>query len=97
MYVCEQLRRLRCDLNLSQERFGKRLGISGKSVSAYETGRCIPTIRVLRQIANEFNVNFTEMSNDNRIHLNKRFEELENSFLQLKGTLSRIFSSEKLL
>jgi len=43
MHVCDQLRQLRCNLNLSQERFGRRLGISGKSVSAYETGRCVPT------------------------------------------------------
>ena len=97
MRVCEQLRRLRCNLNLSQERFGRRLGISGKSVSAYETGRCVPTVRVLKQIADEFNVNFTEMSNDNRIHLNKRLEEMEISLLQLKSSLSQILSTEELI
>lgn len=97
MRVCEQLRRLRCNLNLSQERFGRRLGISGKSVSAYETGRCVPTVRVLKQIADEFNVNFTEMSNDNRIHLSKRLEEMEISLLQLKSSLSQILSTEELI
>ena len=95
MHVCEQLRHLRCNLNLSQERFGRRLGISGKSVSAYETGRCVPTVRVLKQIADEFNVNFTEMSNDNRIHLNKRLEEMEISLLQLKSSLSQILSTDE--
>ncbi|MFA5776518.1 MAG: helix-turn-helix transcriptional regulator [Patescibacteria group bacterium] len=92
MHVCVQLRQLRCNLNLSQERFGRRLGISGKSVSAYETGRCVPTVRVLKHIADEFNVNFTEMSSENRIYLNKRIEELENSFTQLKSVLSEMLS-----
>lgn len=92
MHVCDQLRRLRCELNLSQERFGRRLGISGKSVSAYETGRCVPTVRVLKHIADEFNIDFTEMSSDNRIYLNKRIEEMENSFEQLKTILSQILS-----
>jgi len=92
MHVCEQLKRLRCDLNLSQERFGRRVGISGKSISAYETGRCIPTVRVLKHVSNEYNVNFTEMSNDNRIHLNKRIEDLEKSITQLKRVLSEMLS-----
>lgn len=92
MHVCEQLRKLRCELNLSQERFGRRLGISGKSVSAYETGRCVPTVRVLKHIADEFNIDFTEMSSDNRIYLNKRVEEMENSLMQLKTILSQILS-----
>ena len=92
MHVCEQLRKLRCTLNLSQDRFGRRLGISGKSVSAYETGRCVNTVRVLKHIADEFNIDFTEMSSDNRIHLNKRLEELENSLMQLRAILSEILS-----
>lgn len=97
MHVCEQLRKLRCGLNLSQDRFGKRLGISGKSVSAYETGRCVPTVRVLRHVADEFNVSFTEMSTDGRKHLRDRLDDLENSFDALRKILDSIISSEKLL
>jgi transcriptional regulator with XRE-family HTH domain len=97
MQVCEQLRKLRNSLNLSQDRFGKRLGISGKSVSAYETGRSIPTVRVLRHIANEYNVSFTEMSTDGRNTLRERINALEESFTQLREVLNSIISSERLL
>ena len=97
MHVCDQLKKLRCNLNLSQERFGKRLGISGKSVSAYETGRCIPTVRVLKHIANEYNVSFTEMSNDNRISLSNKVKELEECFTQLQNEISQFISTEKVL
>ena len=96
MHVCEQVKNLRCSLNLSQERFGKRLGISGKSVSAYETGRCVPTVRVLKHIANEFNVNFTEMSSDNRKYLNDRIKNLETSFIELRGALLQLISMEQI-
>ena len=92
MHVCDQLRQLRCNLNLSQERFGRRLGISGKSVSAYETGRCVPTVRVLKQVSDKYNVNFTEMSSDSKVHLSKRVEDVENSFKELKDTLAQILS-----
>lgn len=97
MHVCNQLKRLRCGLNLSQERFGRRLGISGKSVSAYETGRCVPTVRVLKHIADEYNVSFMEMSNDNRMSLNQKVEELEKCFTQLRTELSQFISTEKVL
>jgi transcriptional regulator with XRE-family HTH domain len=97
MHVCNQLKYLRCSLNLSQERFGQKVGISGKSVSAYETGRAIPTVRVLAQIANEFNVSFTEMSNDKRILLSQRVVELEKCFSQLREELTRMLSSQELL
>lgn len=97
MQICDQLRKLRCNLNLSQERFGQKVGLSGKSVSAYETGRATPTVRVLTQIANAYNVNFTEMSNGNRMLLNQRVAELEQCFLQLRQEISNMLSSTELL
>ncbi|MBU0649619.1 helix-turn-helix domain-containing protein [Patescibacteria group bacterium] len=97
MHVCQQLKKLRSDLNLSQERFGARLGISGKSISAYETGRCIPTVKILSQIANVYNVNFTEMSNDNRILLNQKVCELEKCFQQLRTELTNLLSVNQVI
>lgn len=94
MLICEQLKNLRCSLNLSQDRFGNKIGISGKSVSAYETGRCIPPMRVLTQIANTFNVNFAQMSNYNRTCLNQRIQELEKSLQVLKDELEKILTTE---
>ena len=92
MQVCQQLKKLRCGLNLSQERFGVKAGISGKSVSAYETGRCIPSVRVLRRIANEYNVDIAELSNDSRKYLNESIDEIESSVTKLKEILSQILS-----
>ena len=82
---------------MSQDRFGSKVGISGKSVSAYETGRCVPTVKILSQIANAYNVNFAEMSSSNRICLSQRIEELELSFSRLKSELENILSTEVLL
>lgn len=97
MQVCEQLKKLRCSLNLSQERFGKRIGVSGKSISAYETGRSMPTIKVLTSIANAYNVGFMEMSNDSRLSLNQKVSELEKCFEQLRKELTNFISTEKIL
>jgi len=90
MHVADQLRELRQNLNLSQERFGMRLGVSGKSISAYETGRCVPTIKLLKKIANEYDVNFTEMSKENQQLLGERLKALEDCFVQLRTVLTLI-------
>jgi DNA-binding XRE family transcriptional regulator len=29
---------------MSQDRFGKKIGVSGKTISAYETGKITPTL-----------------------------------------------------
>ncbi len=97
MRVCDQLKRLRCSLNLSQERFGSKVGISGKSVSAYETGRSMPTVKLLSQIANTYNVSFAEISNSDRTCLHQRIQELEKSFTLLKHELENILSTEALV
>jgi len=52
----------------------------------------VPTVRVLRHVSDEFNVNFTEMSSDNRIYLNKRIAEIESSFEELKSVLEQMLS-----
>ena len=97
MQINSQIKVLRCSLNLSQERFGKKLGISGKSISAYETGRCVPTLRVVKQMAKEFNADFTEMSNESKTFLDKKMEELEESLTQLKVALTKLMSTEQMV
>ncbi len=47
----KEIKKLREELNLSQERFGKKVGVSGKSISAYETGRVIPPLKIMEKIA----------------------------------------------
>ena len=46
-----EIKKLRQELNLSQERFGKKIGVSGKSISAYETGRVMPPLKIMEKIA----------------------------------------------
>jgi transcriptional regulator with XRE-family HTH domain len=55
-----EIKKLRKELNLSQRRFGEKVGISGKTVSAYETGRIVPPLRVMEKIASTYNVDFEE-------------------------------------
>lgn len=81
----ERIYQLRKALDLGQEEFGKRIGITRSSVSGFESGRRNPSDQTITSICREFNVNeiwlrtgegemFTEM-------------ELEDELMQWAGTV----------
>ncbi|MCB7321292.1 helix-turn-helix domain-containing protein [Lacrimispora sp. 210928-DFI.3.58] len=53
----ERLKNLRKRLELSQEEFGKRIGITKSSVSKLETGENSPSEQTIKLICSEFNIN----------------------------------------
>lgn len=78
MTTGERIKKLRKDLDLTQQKFGERLGIKGNTVAQYELGRNEPIDAVLSLICKEFNVNeewlrtgsgnmFIEQSEDTQI------------------------------
>jgi len=84
MEIGEQIKKLRLKLNMSQDRFGKKIGVSGKTISAYETGKITPTLEVIYKISEEFEVNFVKKSNreiERKINeLQKSIQDLQNLF-----------------
>ena len=51
MEIGLQIKNLRNRLNISQERFGKRIGLTGKTISAYETGKITPPIEIITSLS----------------------------------------------
>lgn len=57
MNTGERIKKLRKTLDLTQQKFGERLGIKGNTVAQYELGRSNPVDSVFSLICREFNVN----------------------------------------
>lgn len=53
----ERIRKIRRDLNLTQQEFAERIGIKRNTVANYETGRNEPVDAVISLICREFNIN----------------------------------------
>jgi transcriptional regulator with XRE-family HTH domain len=81
MEIGNQIKNLRLKLNMSQDRFGKRIGLSGKTISAYEKGKINPALTVLERISDEFDVNFIRKSNK---ELERKIEELHKNLLDIQ-------------
>lgn len=57
MTLGDRIKELRKSNNLSQVEFGKRIGVSGATISTSESGKTTPDEQTIRAICSEFNVN----------------------------------------
>lgn len=78
-----KIKTIREKKGLSQERFGSKIGVSGKSVSAYENGRCRPPLKVLEAISETYDTTVIDLAQ-------KKRDCLLRSLLLLKEELLKI-------
>jgi transcriptional regulator with XRE-family HTH domain len=83
----EKIKNLRMRLGLSQDRFGKKLGLAGKTISAYETGRCVPTLKILEKIAETYDSTFLHLNDKKREQLEQRLRTIKSMLYELENSL----------
>lgn len=87
-----KIKEIRDGHNLSQERFAKRLGLSGKTISAYETGRTQPPLKVVEKIVEVYKTPIVSINTENRKDLRERLILIEKEFENLKEILKENLS-----
>ena len=90
--LCEAIKKVRLDKNLSQERFGKKIGVSGKSVSAYETGKSVPPLRILDAISKNFDTSMLQISKEKQGYFEEKSKNIKNSLTELEDIIINSFS-----
>lgn len=58
---------LRKEKNLTQEQFAELLGVSNRTISRWETGRCMPDLSLLQIISDNLGVSVSELLNGRRM------------------------------
>ncbi|MBR2312419.1 MAG: helix-turn-helix transcriptional regulator [Clostridia bacterium] len=64
MRFCEAIKKLRQYILLSQEAFGKEIGVTFATVNRWESGKTLPNYRALKQIeelCKKHNIDFEEI------------------------------------
>lgn len=82
-----RIKSIRETKNLSQRRFGKKIGLSAKTISAYETGRIIPSYSVLEKISQTYDVTVVNFSRSKRLELNNKINQIEELLIEIKLNL----------
>ena len=79
----KKIKNLRDSYKLSQKRFGKKIGVSDKLISAYETGKCTPSIKVLNKIANTYKTSFSTSNRLRDEQINHKISNLQSLVKEL--------------
>lgn len=87
MQISQKIKDLRVSLKLSQARFGKKLGLSGKTVSAYENSKCIPTLRVLERISQVYDAQFLAAEQSKHNALIEKFNSIKQLVLEIEKSI----------
>lgn len=90
--ISKKIKMIRERYNISQERFGLKIGVSGKTVSAYETGRCIPPLKVLERITSAYDESFLQLRKDKREALKDRINGIKESLKEIEEMLNKSVS-----
>jgi repressor LexA len=84
----KKIKSIRIKHKLSQERFGIRIGVTGKTISAYETGKAKPSLKVLDKISKIYKVSIIQESEENNVselltEIKLKIKKLEEQILSL--------------
>ena len=71
---------------LTQEKLGKKLFVSAKTISKWETGNGVPDTNTLPKLCKIFKISLNELLNGERISSQKYKEMAEDKLLELQKT-----------
>ena len=87
-----KIKKIRDSYNLSQDRFANKIGLSGKTISAYETGRTSPPLKVLQKIVTTYKTPIVNLNDELKSELSKKIELIEDEVVSLRGMLKNNLS-----
>jgi len=87
LFIGNKIKEIRETKGLSQERFGKKIGMTGKSISAYETGKCTPPLKILENISNVYGTAVFCFGRPNKTKLESKLAEAKSTLLQIEEIL----------
>lgn len=87
----ERIRRARLDAGLSQTDLGNAIGLSDKSISAYEKGRATPPLSKLKRISKETHRPLQYFTGEANLDFNveSRLASIEEQLTEIKTLLER--------
>lgn len=97
MGIAENIRRIRTKSGLTQEEFGKAVGVSAMAVSQWENGRAVPRMGAVQAISDHFNISKSEIIDEEPQLREMGFEEDRIEAMKLVREIIRESASHNLV
>lgn len=90
LYIAAVLKEVRLNHNMSQKRLALKLGISSKTVSAYESGRIMPSITVINKLSRMFGVSFSNdyIKRHADTEIKQKIDRLKDALIDIEDMLN---------
>ena len=85
--IGSKIKEIRDNYNLSQDRFARKIGLSGKTISAYETGRTQPPLKIIEKIVDVYSTPIVSMKEEDKNNLKSKIDLIESELVGLKEIL----------
>ena len=85
--IGRKIREIREQKNLSQDKFGRKIGKTGKTICAYESGRCTPPLKVLEEISQVYDATFMSVRQSRAMDLGKKIQEIKDILIDFENIL----------
>ena len=82
------IKKIRDKKNLSQKRFANKIGVSGKTISAYETGKIMPSYKILEKISRVYDINLMSPIDMHEQKILEEISKIEKALEYLKRLLN---------
>ncbi len=87
--ISNKIKYIRDSYKLSQDRFGRKIGLSGKTISAYETNKATPPLYVLERIADTYKVSIFDIPNKQKENITETLNSMSECIQNLKNLLDK--------
>lgn len=89
--LSQRIKDARVDARLSQAELAKEVGVSDKSISAYEQGRSTPPFEKLKKIstATHHPLSYFTEENNNEAIISSKLESIERELYEIKRLLKK--------
>jgi transcriptional regulator with XRE-family HTH domain len=89
-YLADRIRRARKEAGFSQDELGEILGVSDKTISAYEVGRAVPpffNLMKLAKLTQKPISYFSDESPETQLEIEDRLQIIEKLLMEIKELL----------
>lgn len=92
MVICERLKKIRLDNNLTQEEFANIISVSRSSIALYERGSRLPDISILEIICYKFNLPLDSLKEEYKKQKDAKKRNIKSFILFSLTSLLMVFS-----